>query len=195
MQSGQAAVFLDRDGVLVEDRGVLVSAAEIRIPPSAPPALGDLAAAGFRLVVITNQAVVARGLISEEELRAIHAEMERRLHEAGAPKLDAIYYCPHHPEATLAEYRIVCDCRKPKAGAFHRAARELGIDLAASFMVGDRLTDVAAGAAAGCRTVFLETGRHADPPIVTNGDWDQDCRPDCVCSDLQAAAQWILGNR
>lgn len=195
MGSGQAAVFLDRDGVLVEDRGVLLSAAEICIPPAVPPALGDLAAAGFRLIVVTNQAVVARGLISEDELRAIHAEIERQLSAAGAPKLDAIYYCPHHPEATLPEYRVVCDCRKPKPGAFLRASREFDVDLAASFMVGDRLTDVAAGQAAGCRTVLLETGRHTDPPIVTPGDWDRQCRPDYVCSDLQAAAQWILSHR
>jgi D-glycero-D-manno-heptose 1,7-bisphosphate phosphatase len=119
--------------------------------------------------------------------------MRSLLEAAGAPPLDAVYFCPHHPEATLPEYRVICDCRKPRPGLLLRAAGEHGLDLGASFMVGDRLTDIAAGAAAACRTVLVQTGRHAEPPIVAAEPPAAPCRPDHTCPDLPAAAAWILG--
>ena len=121
--------------------------------------------------------------------------MESLLKTAGAPRLDGIYFCPHHPNATLATYRSDCDCRKPRAGLFLRAARELDLDLSRSFAVGDRLTDIIAGARAGCRTVLVETGKHLDPAIETVEPLDTAVRADYTCADLAAAASWILTNK
>jgi D-glycero-D-manno-heptose 1,7-bisphosphate phosphatase len=187
-----AAVFLDRDGVLVEDRGLLVDAAELRIVPGVPSALRRLRENGFRLIVVSNQAVVARGMITPEGVEAIHAHLLRLLEEAGAPRLDAIYFCPHHPEADLPEYRVDCDCRKPRPGALVRAAEEHGLNLAESYMIGDRMTDIAAGAAAGCRTVLLKRPGVVTPPPTTAEPPEGWPQPDCVCADLPAAVQWIL---
>jgi len=178
--------------VLVEDRGFLVDAAEFRILEGVPAALRRLAEAGFRLIVISNQSAVARGMIARQGVEAIHVRLLELLEEAGSPRLDAVYFCPHHPNADLPEYRIDCECRKPRPGALLAAAAEHGLDLKASFMVGDRMTDVAAGAAAGCRTVLLQRPG-GDPPGPAAeeppGGWRQ---PDCTCADLPAAADWIL---
>jgi D-glycero-D-manno-heptose 1,7-bisphosphate phosphatase len=192
MKTSGAAVFLDRDGVLIEDRGLLSRLTEIRVLDDVPMALRRLKEAGFRLVVITNQAIVARGLITELDLESIHAEMCRMLSALGAPPLDAIYYCPHHPDATLPQYRIACDCRKPRPGSLLRAAEELHLDLKASFVIGDRMTDIIAGSKAGCRTVLIQGPKHADPPIVTVEPLDDSCRPDHTCDDLPDAVNWIM---
>ena len=190
--STQAAVFLDRDGVLIEDRELLADPAEIRVLDGVGAAIGALKDAGFRLVVVSNQAVVARGLITEQEVDTIHHRMQTLIRQAGGPELDAVCFCPHHPEATVPEYRCVCPCRKPRPGMLLRAAEEHDLDLKASFMVGDRMTDIMAGAAAGCRTVLVQTGRHNDPPIITIDPPDPSCQPDYTCPDLRAAAEWII---
>jgi D-glycero-D-manno-heptose 1,7-bisphosphate phosphatase len=192
MNSSSAAVFLDRDGVLIEDRDTVLSRAEIRLLPGVPEALRKLKQAGFRLIVVTNQAIVARGLLTEPELQALHVEMERMLTEAGAPPLDAIAYCPHHPEATLPAYRVACECRKPLPGMILRSAHQYNITPASSFLVGDRMTDIMAGARAGCRSVLVKSGRHADPLIISSAVHDASIQPDRVCADLAEAAAWIL---
>jgi D-glycero-D-manno-heptose 1,7-bisphosphate phosphatase len=189
------AVFLDRDGVLVEDLGLLSRAEDLHVLDGVPQALCRLKAAGFRLVVITNQAVVARGLITLEQLVGIHARMSELLTGLGAPPLDGIYVCPHHPHADMSEYRVVCDCRKPRPGLLLRAARELGLDLQASVMVGDRLTDVAAGAKVGCKTVLVHSPATSRMPIVTAEPVDDSIKPDYACDSLEAAADWILDAR
>ncbi|OGV74901.1 MAG: hypothetical protein A3K19_09210 [Lentisphaerae bacterium RIFOXYB12_FULL_65_16] len=186
------AVFLDRDGVLIEDNGLLVNIAEIRLLPSVPQALGQLKAAGFRLVVVSNQPVVARGLLDEAGVRQVQAVVEARLRECGGPALDGFYFCPHHPQANLPAYRCACACRKPEPGMLLQAADALGLDLAASFMVGDRPSDVAAGVKAGCRTVLLRTGRHADKPISGVTQTDLALTPDYTCDGLLDAAAWML---
>lgn len=191
----KAAVFLDRDGVLVEDVGLLTRAEELRVLPGVPAALSRLRQAGFALVVITNQPVVARGLARESDVQAVHHSLEASLLAAGAPRLDAWYYCPHHPKAEVLAYRVICDCRKPRPGMLRQAARDLGLDLAASFMVGDRITDIAAGASAGCRTVLVETGKHTAAPITLVEPLDPNLAPDHACADLPAATDWILGQR
>ena len=121
--------------------------------------------------------------------------MERLLEQAGGPHLDGFYFCPHHPNATLSEYQVDCDFRKPRPGLLSRAAREHNLILAASFMVGDRITDIIAGARAGCRTVLIQTGEHQAPPIETVEPLDELVQPDHVCADLRAAAEWILEAR
>ncbi len=186
------AVFLDRDGVLVDDQGFLVRAEQIRLLEGVPAALRKLKSADMFLAVVSNQAAVARGLISENELAGLNRAILERIERSGGPALDAVYYCPHHPEAMLPEYRLACPCRKPRPGMIIRAAAEHGLDLQASFLVGDRMSDIAAGSAAGCRTVLVTCGRHDAPPIVTVDPLDPACRPDHTCLDLQAAATWIL---
>ena len=185
------AVFLDRDGVLVHDDGFMLREEQIRVMEGVAGALGAMKAAGMSLIVVTNQAAVARGLISEEELVRLNEAIAERIEQAGGPRPDAFYYCPHHPDADLVEYRAVCTCRKPRPGMLQRAAEEHRLDLRASFLVGDRMSDIAAGAAAGCRTVLVTCGRHDAPPIVTV-DPLADCRPDHVCTDLRTASNWIL---
>lgn len=187
-----AAVFLDRDGVLIEDVHLLTRADQIVVLPGVPEALKKLVDAGFKLVVVSNQPVVSRGLVSEDGVRSVHQHMESLLQSAGAPPLDAIYFCPHHPKSTLPAYQVNCDCRKPKPGMFLQAAKELGIDLRASFTVGDRITDIIAGAKSGGRTVLVQTGKHMDKPIETSEPLDTTIQPDHVCSDLAAAAEWIV---
>lgn len=186
------AVFLDRDGVLIEDVDLLTEVEAIRILPGVPAALARLRAAGYRLVVVSNQAVVARGLLTEDQVAALHDEVVHQLTTRGAPALDGFYFCPHHPRATLPAYRTVCDCRKPEPGMLRRAAREHGLDLARSVMVGDRITDILAGVAAGCRTVLVQTGKHTAPLIETAAPLETTVPPDHICADLSAAVDWIL---
>lgn len=189
------AIFLDRDGVLIEDVHLLTNPGDIRILEGVSQALRSLKEAGFQLIVISNQTVVARGLITEQEVCAINVEMESLLEQAGGPHLDGFYFCPHHPNATLLAYRITCECRKPQPGLLLRAAREHTLKLGASFMVGDRITDIIAGARAGCQTVLVQTGKHQAPPIETVEPLDESVHPDYTCASLSEAAEWILGAR
>jgi D-glycero-D-manno-heptose 1,7-bisphosphate phosphatase len=186
-----AAVFLDRDGVLVRDVDLLSRIDDVYVLEGVPQALDLLHRVGFRLVVVSNQTVVARGLASEAEVHALHCHLQELLEQAGGPRLDGWYFCPHHPKATLIQYREVCQCRKPRPGLIHQAARGLGLDLRASFMVGDRITDIIAGARAGTRTVLVQTGKHLDPPIEMSEPLEAAIQPDHTCMDLREAAQWI----
>jgi D-glycero-D-manno-heptose 1,7-bisphosphate phosphatase len=178
----------------VEDQGLLTKAEDIHILPGVPEALMRLHRAGFALVVVSNQAVVARGLLSETDLLALHRGVESRLEAAGAPALDGFYYCPHHPSATLPAYRMACLCRKPRPGLLLRAAEELDLDLPASHMVGDRPTDLQAGYRAGCRPIWVQSGRHEDLVIETP-DAGDDIPPAHICGSLAEAARWILESR
>ena len=186
------AIFLDRDGVLIEDTDLLTSPDGIRMLEGVPTALGRLRASGFQLIVVSNQAVVARGLATEPEVELINRRIGELIEQGGGPRIDAFYYCPHHPKATLPAYRKVCDCRKPEPGMLLRAAREHEIDVKRSFMVGDRMTDIIAGAKAGTRTVLIQTGQHTAPPIETAEPLDPSIKPDHVCGSLAEAANWIL---
>ena len=187
------AVFLDRDGVLIEDCHLLTDPANIRVLPGVPPALLRLQEAGFRLIVVTNQAVVARGLATEDDVHRLCAQVSTRIEQQGGPPIDAFYICPHHPNATLTSYRVSCDCRKPRPGLFFRAAADHGLDLNRSFMVGDRVSDTIAGARAGCRTVLVATGAHLSPPIESDEAMDlEQTQPSYSCAGLPEAVNWIL---
>src|SRR5262245_61886478 len=157
MTSLKPAVFLDRDGVVIEDSHYLGNTARVRLVPGAAETIAELNRAGWRVVVVTNQSGVARGLFTLESVGVVHTHLAELLRGHGA-KIDAFHFCPHHPEAEVPEFRIECECRKPKPGMLCRAAAELGLDLAASWMIGDRESDLEAGAAAGCRTVLVRTG-------------------------------------
>lgn len=152
------AVFLDRDGVLVDELDFLTDPDALRLVPGAAEAIRELNRHNVPAVVVTNQSAVARGLVDERGLGAIHERLRERLAEGGA-HLDAIFYCPHHPTEGHAPYRIVCDCRKPQPGLLLRAARMLGLDLASSWIIGDSARDLEAGAAAGVRGVLVATGK------------------------------------
>lgn len=186
------AVFLDRDGVVIADVHLLTLPEQVAVLPGVPQALQKLSAAGFKLVMVSNQPVVARGMVSEEGVRTVHDYLESQLRSAGAPPLDAIYFCPHHPNGSLPQYRADCQCRKPRPGMFLQAAREYDILMAQSFAVGDRITDIIAGAKAGCRTVLVQTGKHLEKPIATSEPLDPTIQPDHTCANLSAAVEWIL---
>jgi D-glycero-D-manno-heptose 1,7-bisphosphate phosphatase len=188
------AVFFDRDGTLVVDRGPVRGRASLETLQHVPQALRVLHERGFALVVVTNQAVVARGLASEEDVCATHTAWSEDLAVMGAPAFDGIYFCPHHPHADVLEYRVDCRCRKPFAGMLEQAASELAIDLSSSFMVGDRLSDVAAGKRIGCRTVLVSSPATEGPSIVTSDDYAKYAVPDHRCDNLSSAVAWILGD-
>ena len=152
------AVFLDRDGVLIDDRNYLDRVDLVALIPGAAAAVRRLNDAGFAVVVVTNQSGVARGVFPEEQIAVVHAHIAGLLHAEAAARIDHFDYSPFHPDATVEQYRRDSDCRKPKPGMLLRSAVRLNLDLPRSWMVGDRLTDLEAGAAAGCRTILVRTG-------------------------------------
>jgi len=178
-----AAVFLDRDGTLIREVNYLTAPEQIEILPTVAPALRSLRRHGFKLVMVTNQSVVARGALSEGGLQKIHAEIVGRLAQDDAV-LDGIYYCPHHPTEGLGDYRIVCDCRKPKPGMIRRAAEELEIDPALSYVVGDQLNDIELAGAVGATGILVgRDGAAKDGELPLNVP---------VLANLAGAAEWIV---
>lgn len=186
-------LLLDRDGVLIEDVGLLTEPEQVRLIPGAAEALAASSEAGFVNCTVSNQTVIARGIADAESVDAVNARIDELLVESGGPPLDGHFYCPHHPEATLASYRVACECRKPETGLLRAAAAEFGFPLADSVMVGDRPTDIVAGREAGCRTMLVLSGRHADAPIVTAEPLPSDLRPDHTATTLHDGIDWILG--
>jgi len=178
-----AAVFLDRDGTVVREVNYLTAIEQVEILPGVAHALRLLRGHGFKLVIVTNQSVVARGLLSEADLQKIHAEIINRLSHEGAA-LDGIYYCPHHPTEGICEYRMVCDCRKPKTGLIKRAAMDFQLDPALSYVVGDQLTDIELANAVGATGILV--GRDDAP------GHDAESRNFPVTADLASAAAWIV---
>lgn len=157
MKLNDVGIFFDRDGTINVDADYLSDPDDLELIPGAAEAIRDANRLGVRAFVITNQSGVARGLYSEEDVRAVHQRLTRLLARDGA-HIDAFYYCPHHPEYGEAPYRRVCSCRKPKTGMLLQAQMEFGINLASSFVVGDKCTDLQAGRAAACGTVLVLTG-------------------------------------
>ena len=177
------AAFIDRDGVLNEERAFVHRIADFALLPGAVEALRLLKAAGYLLVVITNQSGIARGLYAESDYLALTDHIRARLAAAGVI-LDAIEYCPHLPDAPVERYRVECDCRKPKPGMLRRAFRSLDIDPVDSLLVGDRLSDIEAGRAAGIRRCFLvRTGYRLTDEAVEQAD--------AVYDDLLACARSV----
>lgn len=176
------AVFVDRDNTLIADPGYLRDPDQIRILPGVPDAVKRLREAGFVVVIITNQSGVARGYFTEDELRTVHERLQETLADQGAA-VDAIYYCPFLPgrAAVVEKFREDSELRKPKPGMILKAAADMGLDIAQSWMVGDSARDVQAGNAAGCRTILLGSGAT-----------DPDARPNHTMSNFPAAADFIL---
>jgi D-glycero-D-manno-heptose 1,7-bisphosphate phosphatase len=183
------AVFLDRDGTLIEEVGYLDRPERIALYPFAADAIRALNRAGIPVVMVTNQSGVARGFFSEAVVDECHRHIAALLARGGA-HIDAYYYCPHHPDGRVPEYAIRCDCRKPGRALVDRAARELGIDPARSFTVGDRWVDIGLARSIGGRGILVRTGY---------GAGEERRRPDALSADtvvnnLAEAASYVLLN-
>ena len=155
--SGHKAVFLDRDGTMIEDVGYLDRLERLKLFPYTIDAVRLLNATGYKVVVVTSQNGVANGVLTEEFLAEAHAHLSTLFEAAGA-KVDGYYYCPHSPHAAVERYRTDCECRKPKPGMILRAAREHEIDVSQSVVIGDRWRDIEMGLAAGTKAMLVETG-------------------------------------
>jgi D-glycero-D-manno-heptose 1,7-bisphosphate phosphatase len=182
------AIFVDRDGTINEDIGYVSRPEELKLYPFAAEAIRLANAAGFKLIIVTNQAGIARGLYSEEDLSAIHALMTEEFLRQGA-RVDAIYYCPHHPEIGDGKYRLACECRKPRPGLLKTAALDYGIDLSRSYVIGDKASDIELAANTGSKGVLVLTGygrQTIDNPTL----WP--CEPALVARDLLDGVRRIL---
>lgn len=181
------AAFIDRDGVINEELDYVHLAEDFHVLPGVVDGLKRLQDAGYALVVVTNQAGIGRGLYGEAEFQALTAHM-RALFAAAGVQLAGIYHCPHHPTAGVGAYKTDCSCRKPQPGLLLQAARELALDLPASFIVGDKGSDLEAGRAAGVRHAVLVESGHAPSAKAR-------AMADHVAADLAAAADWVLSRR
>lgn len=184
------AVFLDRDGTLIDDPDYLDHLDQIAIYPWTADALRLLRRAGFALVVVTNQSGVGRGLYSEAFVAEVHAQLDADLARGGA-SIDAWLHCPHYEASTDPRYALACECRKPKPGLVQRAAADLDLDLSRSVVVGDRWSDIGLARAVGAAGILVETGagaRQARRPV-------DGLSADAIVPTLAEATSWILRER
>jgi D-glycero-D-manno-heptose 1,7-bisphosphate phosphatase len=189
------AVFLDRDGVINQliyhqEQGIIDSpftVGQFRLIPGAGEAIKKLHEMDYKVILVSNQPGIAKGHLSRETFDQIRWKMNEELAKEGA-FLDGEYYCLHHPEATVEEFRVNCECRKPKPGLLLQAARDMDIDLSWSWMVGDGLSDIKAGKAAGCRTILLGRMKCELCHLMN----EEDTMPDVIIPNLSKATQIIL---
>ena len=183
----ERAVFLDRDGTIIEDVGYLNECSKIRFLPRVSEAIRLLNENGFKVIIATNQSGVARGFFTEETVREINRYIQESLAKQGA-LIDKTYYCPYHIEGTIKEYKKECHCRKPNPGMMEEAAGEFGIDLKNSFVIGDKISDIEAGHRAECKTILLANkmspGREKE---ITS-------MPHHIATDLYKAVKWLVGS-
>ncbi|MEP6568807.1 MAG: HAD family hydrolase [Acidobacteriota bacterium] len=182
------AVFIDRDGTISEEVGYINHPSRFRVFPYAAAAIKHLNDRGWLAIVVTNQAGVARGYFSEDMIETVHAGLTSKL-EAGGARLDAIYYCAHHPSVGEPPYRFDCDCRKPKPGLISRAAQDFDVDLSGSWMVGDRYSDVELARNAGVKSMFVLSGYGRGEWEHQRAGWTE--QPDLVAEDLLEAVRAI----
>ena len=190
------AVFLDRDGTLIEEVDYLRRLDQMALFPWTIDALRLLNRAGFITVVVTNQSAVARGIVPDAFVRETHAALDAVV-TAGGARIDGYYFCPHHPEALDERYRSACRCRKPGPGMIEQAAADLGLDVARSWMIGDRWLDVETGRNAGTRSILVGPAvepldgvaglQTREPGLQTRGD-----AADAILNNLMEAVGWIL---
>ena len=213
----QAAVFLDRDGTINEEVGYLDRIEKLRLIPGAAEAIRLINESGMKAIVVTNQSGVARGMFDEDFVHQVNTRLREMLRAEGAA-IDGLYFCPHHPTEGLGDYLRTCDCRKPAPGLLLRAAEELRLDLARSYMVGDTLKDIEAGVRAGAQGILVRTGYgeeaaaelvpDEDPrkngdmmphrvPIEKAGTQGETAivRPVHITGDILDAVRWLLKDR
>jgi D-glycero-D-manno-heptose 1,7-bisphosphate phosphatase len=184
----ERAVFLDRDNTLIDNDGYLGDPSKVKLLPGAATALSALRGLGYRLIVVSNQSGVARGMFDEAAVEAVNQEMCKQLRDQASAHIDASYYCPYHPDAVVPEYKADHDWRKPKAGMLLQAAADFALDLSQSWTIGDMPRDIAAGAAAGTRTILLRDPDHPAPAHDTNA---LDVSPNFIVKTLADAARII----
>ena len=184
----ETAVFLDRDGTIIEDRGYICRFEQVAVFPFAPQAIRRLKDHFHRVIVVTNQSSVARGICSEADIRALHDRLADFLRDRGAP-VDAFYYCPYLKDGPVAEYNLDHSWRKPNPGMILQAAADFYLDLKRSYMIGDGVGDIIAGKRAGCRTVLVSTGqgRESADTLAEMGE-----KPDMAAADVSQAVDLIL---
>jgi len=166
----ERAIFLDRDNTIIENDGYLGDATKVKLLHGSATAISALRRLGYRIIVVSNQSGVARGMFDEAAVEAVNQEMCRQLREQAGAHIDASYYCPYHPEAVVTEYKVDHDWRKPKPGMLTQAAADFDLDLAQCWMIGDQPRDIAAGASAGCRTILLRDPDHPAAPEAQSAD-------------------------
>lgn len=191
MSGARRAVFMDRDGTVSEEVGYVNHVSRYRVFPFTAEAVRTLNEAGWLAVLVTNQAGVARGYFKEELIGEVHKVLASELERGGA-RLDAVYYCPHHPSVGEPPYRFDCDCRKPRPGLLLRAARELGLDLSRCWMVGDRFGDTELARNAGARSALVLTGYGLGEFEHQSQAWPH--RPDLIAENLLEAVKKIVAS-
>lgn len=183
------AVFLDRDGTIIEDVDYLSDPDEIKLINGSIEGIKILNKMGFKTVIVTNQSGVARGFFTEDTVRLINNRLIEILKNRGAV-IDGVYYCPHHPESSSPQYGIDCECRKPKTGMLESAASDLGIDLKGSYIIGDKAIDIELANRAGGTGILVKTGY--GPKELSLAAARQASRPGFVAENLYDAALWIM---
>ena len=175
MDISKPAVFLDRDGVVTKEKGYVCSVDDLEIFPYASECIQQIKNKGYYTIIVTNQSGIARGLLTENDLQKMHLYLKQ---ETG---VDAVYFCPHHPEGKIHKYRKICHCRKPETGMIEQACSDYKIDIDRSFMVGDRAGDIIAGQRMGLKTILLESGYGLER-------LEADVKPDYKLKDLRMVA-------
>ena len=183
------AIFLDRDGTVTDEVGYINHISRAKIYPYAPEAIRLLKSTGLPVIIVTNQSGVGRGYFTEEIVNQVHRMVQDALEAAGT-SVDAFYFCPHHPSAAIEKYRQECCCRKPGTGMPEQAAEQLGIDLAASYVVGDTYRDMQMGFNIGARTILLMTGYGRGEYEYRRQNWPR--LPDLTAENLLEAARLVL---
>jgi len=183
------AVFIDRDGTITEEVGYVNHADRLKLIHNAAKAICLLNKAGILAICASNQAGVARGYFPLSLVYKVNEKLNKLLKRQGA-YLDAIYFCPHHKDGAVPDFKVDCDCRKPKIGMIKKAADEFNIDIRSSYAVGDKYTDVEFARNAGCMAIMVKTGYGKGELEIFGNDWKD--RPDCVAEDLFDAVRWIL---
>ncbi len=184
------AVFLDRDGTINEEVNYLSDPSLLKLTQGAAKAIHLLNSHSIPVIVVTNQAGIARGYFTEAQMHLVHHALDLIL-AADNARIDTYYFCPHHPTAGIGEYKITCSCRKPEPGMLYQAAQDLHLDLSKSYLVGDKLTDIQAGNLAGCKTVLVQTGYGTEESKIKQDK----IKPNQIVPGLLDAIDWILSQK
>ena len=183
------AVFLDRDGTVIEEIGYISDVHKIKLLPNASLAIKKLNAAGIKVIVVSNQSGVARNYFGIDAVESVMKRMVELLENEGA-RVDKILYCPHHPDGVIPEYAIECNCRKPKTGLMEQTAKEFDLDLSRCYMIGDKESDVRAGHNFGGKGILVLTG-YGKGLWADKSLWEEE-KPDFIAEDMLAAVDWII---
>ena len=181
------ALFLDRDGTINEEVDYLSSVNQLRLIDGSAEAIREANQLGLKVFIITNQSGIARGMLTEHNLKEVHTKLLELLNDNNA-HVDAIYYCPHHPDAIESQYRKDCDCRKPNIGMLTKAQNEFNIDLKKSFVIGDRAIDIQTGNNAGATSILVLTGYGKEEQRLLR---QHDARADYIAENLYDAVQYV----